>query len=44
MREMLMPDEQGMAVCYIIREPASRYYRIMIGSARMPVLIDQWIQ
>ena len=42
-RSLLMPDERGMAVCYMICEPASHYYRIMTGSARMPVLIDQRI-
>jgi hypothetical protein len=42
-RGLLMPDERGMAVCYKICEPASRYYRIMTGSARIPVLIDQRI-
>ena len=42
-RGLLMPDEQGMAVCYMICEPASQYYRIKTGSPRMPVLIDQRI-
>jgi hypothetical protein len=42
-RGLLTPDEQGVAVCYMICEPASHYYRIMTGSARMPALIDQRI-
>lgn len=43
MRGLLVPDERGMAVCYMICEPASHYYRIMTGSSRMPVLIDERI-
>jgi hypothetical protein len=42
-RGLLTPDEQGTAVCYMICEPASHYYRIMTGSPRMPMLIDQRI-
>jgi hypothetical protein len=42
-RGLLMPDKHGMAVCYMICEPASHYCRIMTGSPRMPVLIDQRI-
>jgi hypothetical protein len=42
-RGLLVPDERGWAVCYMICEPASHYYRIMTGSERMPVLIDQRI-
>jgi hypothetical protein len=42
-RGLLVPDEQGWAVCYMICRPASHYYRIMTGSDRMPVLIDQTI-
>jgi hypothetical protein len=40
---ILVPDEHGIAVCYMICEPASHYYRIMTGATRMPVLIDQRI-
>ena len=42
-RGLLVPDERGNAVVYMICEPASHYYRVMTGSARMPVLIDQKI-
>jgi hypothetical protein len=40
---LLVPDERGWAVCYMICEPASHYYKIMTGSDRMPLLIDQRI-
>jgi hypothetical protein len=43
MRGLLVPDERGIAVCYMICEPASHYYRIMTRSDRMPVLIDERI-
>jgi hypothetical protein len=42
-RGILVPDEHGSAVCYMICEPASHYYRIMTGATRMPALIDQRI-
>ncbi len=42
-RGLLVPDERGCAVCYMICEPSSHYYRIMTGATRMPVLIDQRI-
>ncbi|RUL87906.1 hypothetical protein TsocGM_10295 [Tautonia sociabilis] len=42
-RGLLVPDERGWAVCYMICEPASHYYKTMTGSDRMPVLIDQRI-
>jgi hypothetical protein len=32
-----------MAVVYMICEPASHYYRVMTGSERMPVFIEQRI-
>jgi hypothetical protein len=38
-----MPVEKGIAVSYMICEPANHYYRIMTGSTRMPLLIDQRI-
>jgi hypothetical protein len=38
-RGLLVPDERGIGVVYVICEPASHYYRNMAGSARMPVLI-----
>jgi hypothetical protein len=40
---LLVPDERGCAVCFMICEPASHYYKIMTGSDRMPVLINQTI-
>lgn len=43
MRGLLVPDERGLAVVYMVCEPSSHYYRIMTGSDRMPVLIDQRI-
>jgi hypothetical protein len=42
-RGMLVPGERGHAVCYMICEPASHYYKIMTSSDQMPVLIDQRI-
>jgi hypothetical protein len=38
-----VPDERGLAVCYMICEPASHYYRIMTRSDRMTLLIDERI-
>jgi hypothetical protein len=43
LRGLLVPDERGWAVCYVICEPSTHYYRIMTGSDRIPVLIDQRI-
>jgi hypothetical protein len=42
-RGILVPDERGNAVCYMVCEPASHYYRIMTKSDRMPVLIGERI-
>ena len=42
-RGLLVPDERGRAVAYVICEPSSHYYRVMTGSERMPVFIDQRI-
>jgi hypothetical protein len=42
-RGVLVPDERGSAVAYMICEPSSHYYRVMTGSDRMPVFIDQRI-
>jgi hypothetical protein len=42
-RGLLVPDENGKAIVYMICEPASDYYHVMTGSKRMPVLIDQRI-
>lgn len=42
-RGMLVPDERGHAVAYMICEPSSHYYRTMTGSTRMPLLIGQRI-
>jgi hypothetical protein len=43
MRGLLVPDERGNAVCYMICEPATHYYRVMTRSDRMPVLIEDRI-
>jgi hypothetical protein len=40
-RGLLVPDERGLAVAYMLCEPSSHYYRVMTGSDRMPVLIEQ---
>jgi hypothetical protein len=42
-RGLLVPDERGIAVVYMVCQPASHYYQIMTRSRRMPVLIDQRI-
>jgi len=42
-RGVLTPDEYGFAVCYMICQEATHYYKVMTGASRMPVLIDQWI-
>jgi hypothetical protein len=42
-RGLLDPDERGLAVCYMICEPASHYSQVMTRSNRMPVLIDERI-
>jgi hypothetical protein len=42
-RGLLVPDERGIAVGYMICEPASHYYQVMTRSNRMPVLIEERI-
>jgi hypothetical protein len=42
-RGLLVPDERGAAVCYMVCEPSSHYYRVTTRSDRMPVLIDERI-
>jgi hypothetical protein len=42
-RGLLVPDEWGAAVAYMVCEPSSHYYRVMTRSDRMPVLIDERI-
>ncbi|MGA7500947.1 MAG: hypothetical protein WBX00_29805 [Isosphaeraceae bacterium] len=42
-RGILVPDEHGAAIVYMICEPASHYYQIMTRSTRMPVLIEERI-
>jgi hypothetical protein len=39
MRGLLVPDERGCSVCYMLVEPASQYDKVMTRSDRMPVLI-----
>lgn len=43
LRGLLVPDERGIAVAYVICEPSSHYYRVMTRSPRMPVLIAERI-
>jgi hypothetical protein len=43
MRGVLVQDESGEPVVYMLCEPASHYYRIMTRSDRMPVLIGERI-
>lgn len=42
-RGLLVPDECGLAVVYMICEPSSHYYQVMTRSPRMPVLIEERI-
>ena len=42
-RGILVPDERGNAVCYMIIDESTHYYRVMTRADRMPVLIDQVI-
>ncbi|ADV61899.1 hypothetical protein Isop_1313 [Isosphaera pallida ATCC 43644] len=42
-RGLLVPDERGWAVCYMICQPSSHYYYVMTRSAHMPVLIGETI-
>jgi hypothetical protein len=42
-RGLLVADEHGIAVCYMICEPSSHYYRVMTRSRRMPLLIGERI-
>jgi hypothetical protein len=42
-RGLLVPDERGAAVAYMICEPATHYYKIMTRNGRMPLLIDERI-
>ena len=42
-RGLLVPDERGFAVAYMICEPATHYYHIMTRSHRMPLLIGEHI-
>ena len=42
-RGLLVPDERGCAVAYLICEPSSHYYQVMTGSQRMPVFHHQRI-
>ena len=38
---LLVTDERGDSVVYLLHEPSSDYYRVMTGSDRMPVLVKQ---
>jgi hypothetical protein len=41
---MLVPDERGVDVAYLVCEPSSNYFLRMTQSRRMPVLIGQLIE
>jgi hypothetical protein len=40
-RGLLVPDERGKAVVYMICEPSTHYYQVMTRNSRMPVLIEE---
>jgi len=40
-RGLLVEDEEGRPVVYMVCEPSTHYFRIMTGCDRMPVLVDQ---
>ncbi len=42
-RGLLVEDEEGRPVVYVLVEPASHYYEVMTRSKWMPVLIDERI-
>jgi hypothetical protein len=43
MRGLLVRDQEGSPVVFMVCEPATRYYRVMTRSEWMPVLIDEVI-
>jgi hypothetical protein len=43
LRGLVVADERGIAVVYVICEPASHYYSIMTRNSRMPVFIMERI-
>lgn len=43
MHGLLVVDEHGRDVVYMICEPSSHYYRVMTRSDRMPALIEEQI-
>jgi hypothetical protein len=43
MRGLLVRDQRGKAVVFVVCEPATRYYRVATRSEWMPVLIDEVI-
>ncbi len=42
-RGLLVADERGIAVAYMICEPSTHYYSIMTRNSRMPVFISETI-
>jgi len=42
-RGLVVADEHGEEIVYMVCEPASHYYRVMTRSDRMPVLIGERI-
>ena len=42
-RGLLVPDERGFAVAYVICQPPTHYYRVMTRADRMPLMIEERI-
>ncbi len=42
-RGLVVADEHGGKVAYMLCEPASHYYAVMTRSKRMPVLVNERI-
>jgi hypothetical protein len=43
MRGLLVRDQEGTPLVFMVCEPATRYYRVMTRSEWMPALIDEVI-
>ncbi|MBD3360390.1 hypothetical protein GF366_01155 [Candidatus Peregrinibacteria bacterium] len=41
MKGIFIKDKPGHKFCYIITRPSTHYFRVMTGSRRMPVLLNQ---
>jgi hypothetical protein len=42
-RALVVSDEHGQPIAYMLCEPSSHYYQVMTRSPRMPVLIEERI-